>query len=249
MTATATTTRYAGPACPIPTADYPTVQLAHGAGGSLSRMLVEKLLLPAFDNPALSVLHDGAVLAAEDLCAAAGASASPGRSTDASMATPSMAALRGGARLAVTTDSFVVKPLFFPGGDIGSLAVHGTLNDLAMCGARPVALTVALIIEEGFAMDDLWRVVTSMRAAAAAAGVPVVTGDTKVVERGKGDGLFINTTGLGVVPAGVDVTPARARPGDAILLSGAIAVHGMAIMSVREGLEFETRLESDSADP
>jgi hydrogenase expression/formation protein HypE len=220
------------PACPIPTTEYPTVQLAHGAGGSLSRMLVERLFLPAFQNDALATLHDGAVLSVEDL---------GGRSRGGRVRPD-------GTRVAFTTDSFVVNPLFFPGGDIGSLAVHGTLNDLAMCGARPVALTVALVIEEGFAMEDLWRVVSSMGNAADVAGVPVVTGDTKVVERGKGDGLFINTTGFGLVPPGVSVSPDRARPGDAILLSGPVAVHGVAILSVREGLQFETRLASDSAD-
>ncbi|MEJ2217908.1 MAG: hydrogenase expression/formation protein HypE [Gemmatimonadota bacterium] len=228
---TQTTLRYTGPACPIPTTEYPTIQLAHG-GGALSRMLVHRLFLPAFHNDALAVLHDGAVLGAHELARAAGGGWP----------------MQDGGRLALTTDSFVVKPLFFPGGDIGSLAVHGTLNDLAMCAARPVALTTALVIEEGLAMDDLWRVIDSMRRAADAAGVPVVTGDTKVVERGKGDGLFINTTGLGVVPTGISILPARARAGDAILLSGPIAMHGITILSMREGLELETRLESDSAD-
>ncbi len=204
--------------CPLPLAEYASVQLAHGGGGRLSQSLVEKLFVPAFANDALALLHDGAVL---DVA---------------------------GARMALSTDSFVVRPLFFPGGDIGSLAVHGTLNDLAMCGARPLALALALVLEEGFPMEDLCRVVASIRDAADAAGVPVVTGDTKVVERGKGDGVFITTTGVGLVPAGVVVSPTRAASGDVVLVSGSVAVHGMAIMSVREGLGFETELRSDSAN-
>ena len=203
--------------CPIPISDYPTVLLAHGGGGRLTQMLIDRMFLPAFANPALEVLHDGAVLDVD------------------------------GMRLAFSTDSFVISPIFFPGGDIGSLAVHGTLNDLAMCGARPLGLSTGLILEEGLPMEDLWRVVQSMQTAAQAAGVSIITGDTKVVDRGKGDGVFINTTGLGLIPADVRVSPRRARPGDLILVNGAIAVHGMAIMSVREGLEFETALKSDSA--
>jgi hydrogenase expression/formation protein HypE len=147
----------------------------------------------------------------------------------------------------MTTDSFVVKPLFFPGGDIGSLAVHGTVNDLAMGGATPLFLSAAFIIEEGFSMEELRRVVNSLRQAAADAGVYIVTGDTKVVEKGKGDGLFINTTGIGVVPEGVDFSADRARPGDKVILSGSIGDHGIAILAQREGLEFETQIESDSA--
>jgi hydrogenase expression/formation protein HypE len=207
--------------CPIPISDYPTVTLAHGGGGRLTQMLIERMFLPAFANPHLERLHDGAVL---------------------SLATGS-----DGARLAFTTDSFVISPLFFPGGDIGSLAIHGTINDLAMCGATPVALSAGLILEEGLPMADLWRIVQSMQAAAAAAGVSVVTGDTKVVDRGKGDGVFVNTTGIGLVPDGVSINPARAQPGDLVLVNGAIAVHGIAVMSVREGLAFETLLASDSA--
>ena len=203
--------------CPIPISDYPTVLMAHGGGGRLTQMLIDRMFLPAFDNPTLEMLHDGAILEVD------------------------------GSRLAFSTDSFVVSPLFFPGGDIGSLAVHGTVNDLAMCGARPLGLSTGFILEEGLPMEDLWRVVRSMQQAAQAAGVSIVTGDTKVVDRGKGDGVFINTTGLGLIPPGVHVSPRRARPGDMVLVNGAIAVHGMAIMSVREGLEFETALESDSA--
>jgi hydrogenase expression/formation protein HypE len=214
-----------GPVCPVPFAGHATVLMGHGGGGRMSQQLLEELFLPAFRNPALATLHDGAVLS---LGGAAGLVA-------------------GGWRLAFSTDSYVIRPLFFPGGDIGSLAVHGTVNDLAMCGAQPLALSAGYIVEEGFPLADLARVVDSMRAAAAAAGVPVVTGDTKVVDRGKGDGVYINTAGVGLVAPGVEISPRAVRPGDRVLLSGAIAVHGIAIMSVREGLEFETALESDSA--
>jgi hydrogenase expression/formation protein HypE len=203
--------------CPIPIADYPHVLMAHGGGGRLGQMLVERLFGAAFSNPALDARHDGAVLEVD------------------------------AGRIAISTDAFVISPLFFPGGDIGSLAVHGTVNDLAMCGARPLALTCAFVIEEGLAMDDLWRIVRSMAAAARAAGVSIVAGDTKVVDRGKGDGVFITTTGVGVVPAGITIAPTRARAGDRIVLSGAIAQHGIAILSLREGLEFETGLRTDSA--
>ncbi|MBM3695281.1 MAG: hydrogenase expression/formation protein HypE [Actinobacteria bacterium] len=209
---------FMGAACPIPLDRYPTVQLAHGGGGRFSAQLVGEMFLAAFGNPALEVLHDGAVL---DL---------------------------PGGRLAFSTDSFVIKPRFFPGGDIGSLAAHGTLNDLAMCGAEPAAMSVGFILEEGLPMDELWRIVQSLGAAVRRAGVPVVTGDTKVVDRGSGDGIYINTTGIGVIPEGVEIAPTRARPGDVVIVSGEIAVHGIAIMSVRAGLEFETALESDSAD-
>ncbi|MCU0452250.1 MAG: hydrogenase expression/formation protein HypE [Bacteroidetes bacterium] len=205
-----------GAACPIPLTDYPHVLLAHGGGGTLSQHLIDKIFLPAFANEALGSLHDGATLPVE----------------------------RG--VLAVSTDSFVIDPIFFPGGDIGSLAVHGTVNDVAMCGARPFAITAGFILEEGLPMDDLWKIAQSMGEAARAAGVRVVTGDTKVVDRGKGDKIYINTTGLGIVPQGVRIDPARATPGDVILLSGPIASHGVAILSVREGLAFETQVTSDS---
>jgi hydrogenase expression/formation protein HypE len=204
-------------ACPIPITDYPNVLLAHGGGGSLSNMLVETMLAPTFANEWLDPLHDGAVV---DMAA---------------------------GRIAVSTDSFVIHPLFFPGGDIGSLAVHGTVNDVAMCGAQPTSLTLGLIIEEGLPMEDLWRIVTSIRGAADEAGIAVITGDTKVVDRGKGDGIYINTTGFGRIPDGIDISPARMEAGDIVIVSGTIADHGIAIMSVREGLEFETALESDSA--
>ena len=211
------TPRFDGLQCPIPLSDYPTVQLAHGGGGWLSKMLVDDLFLPAFANPALAQLHDGAVLE-----------------------TPL-------GRLAFTTDSYVVQPLFFPGGDIGSLAMHGTVNDLAMCGARPLALSTGFVLEEGFPMETLWRVASSMRDAAQEAGVSIVTGDTKVVDRGKGDGIYVNTAGIGVVPEGVDVRPERIRPGDQVLLSGEIAVHGIAVMALREGFALESEVLSDSA--
>lgn len=206
-----------GTTCPIPINEYPTVVMAHGGGGRLTQMLIEKMFVPAFANLALESLGDGAVLHANE------------------------------ARLAFSTDSYVINPAFFPGGNIGSLAVHGTVNDLAMCGAQPLALSAGLILEEGLPMGDLWRVVQSMQAAAQVVGVSIVTGDTKVVDRGKGDSIYINTSGIGLIPAGVQVSPQNARPGDVVLINGAIAVHGIAIMSVREGLEFETTLESDSA--
>jgi hydrogenase expression/formation protein HypE len=203
--------------CPLPIADHTHVQLAHGGGGRLSQALIEGVFLEAFRNPILESLHDGALLDFE------------------------------GARLAFSTDSFVIQPRFFPGGDIGSLAVHGTVNDIAMCGARPVALSTAFILEEGLPMQELVRIAHSMKAAAQEVGVPIVTGDTKVVDRGNADGVFINTTGLGVLLPGADISPLRARPGDAVLLSGSIALHGIAVLSVRQGLQFETSVESDSA--
>jgi hydrogenase expression/formation protein HypE len=206
-----------GPVCPVPISRYPTVLLAHGGGGKLTQHLIHSMFRPLFNNPELDALHDGAALTIE------------------------------GARLAFTTDAHVVSPLVFPGGDIGMLAVNGTVNDLAMCGARPLYLAAALIIEEGLPMDRLWEVARSMSAAAEAAGVHLVTGDTKVVERGKGDGIFITTTGIGLIPPAVEMRPDALQPGDRILLSGRIAEHGIAIMSVREGLEFGTTIRSDTA--
>ncbi|HEX9198083.1 MAG TPA: hydrogenase expression/formation protein HypE [Acidobacteriaceae bacterium] len=203
--------------CPIPIFEHKQIVLGHGSGGKLTADLIDKIFLPAFRNPVLDKLDDQAVVAI------------------------------GGARLAFTTDSFVVTPIFFPGGDIGRLAVHGTVNDLAMSGARPLYLSAAFILEEGLPVDDLRRVVESMRAAAEDAGVQFVTGDTKVVDRGKGDQIFITTTGIGVIESGVNISADRARPGDAILLSGYLGDHGMAIMSQREGLEFEGAIESDCA--
>jgi len=203
--------------CPLPLPVRDEVLLGHGSGGRLSAELLHSVVLPAFANPVLARLDDQAVLNVN------------------------------GSRLAFTTDSFVVKPLFFPGGDIGSLAVHGTVNDLAMGGAQPLFLSVAFIIEEGLSMEALRRIVDSMGRAAAAVGAQVVTGDTKVVERGSGDALFINTSGLGLVPDGVHLSADQARPGDRVLLSGSIGEHGIAILAQREGLEFETTVESDSA--
>jgi hydrogenase expression/formation protein HypE len=203
--------------CPAPHPAKDTILLGHGSGGKLSAKLIRDIFLPAFQNPALARLDDQAIVSVN------------------------------GSRLAITTDSFVVKPLFFPGGDIGSLAVHGTVNDLAMGGAMPLFLSAAFIIEEGFLMEELRRVVSSLQRAAAEAGVQVVTGDTKVVEKGKGDSLFINTTGIGIVPEGVDLSADRARPSDNVLLSGSIGDHGIAILAQREGLEFETQIQSDSA--
>jgi hydrogenase expression/formation protein HypE len=194
-----------------------TVVLGHGSGGRLSAELLHDVFLPALANPVLSRLEDQAVLEF------------------------------GGMRLAFTTDSFVVKPLFFRGGDIGSLAVHGTINDLAMGGARPLALSAAFILEEGFPLDKLRLIAASMARAARSAGVSIVTGDTKVVERGSGDGVYINTAGIGQVAAGVNLSAAHARPGDAVILSGAIGDHGMTILTEREGLEVDGALESDSA--
>ncbi len=207
----------AGIACPTALPAKATVLLGHGSGGTLSADLIRDVFLPAFRNPVLDRLDDQAIVSVN------------------------------GSRLAFTTDSFVVKPLFFPGGDIGSLAVHGTVNDLAMGGARALFLSAAFILEEGLSMDVLRRVVRSMHDAAAAAGVQIVTGDTKVVEKGCGDQLFITTTGLGIVADGVNLSANRAQPGDKVLLSGTIGDHGIAILAQREGLEFESGIESDSA--
>lgn len=209
--------------CPIPIQQYPTVLLAHGGGGKLMQQLIERMFLPSFANPLLESRHDGAVI-------------------DLSIRTESASPL-----IAFTTDSYVVRPLFFPGGDIGTLAINGTVNDLAMCGARPLYLSAGFILEEGLPMETLWRVVLSMQQAAREAGVQLVTGDTKVVDKGKGDGIFINTAGVGVVERGRSVSPTNVRTGDAIVLSGDIGRHGIAIMAVREGIEFETLIESDCA--
>lgn len=206
-----------GFSCPAPIATTDTVLLGHGSGGKLSANLLRDVFLPAFDNPLLARLEDQAVLEI------------------------------GSARLAFTTDSFVAKPLFFRGGNIGSLAVHGTINDLAMGGARPAGLSAAFILEEGFPLSDLRRIADSMARAASSAGVTIITGDTKVVERGAGDGVYINTTGIGVVPPGVNLSAANARSGDAVVLSGAIGDHGIAMLSAREGLELDGEIASDSA--
>jgi len=209
--------------CPLPKSRYDQVLLGHGSGGLLTAELIQRVFVPGFGNDVLAALED--------------------------QATVSLAGNNGhkGARIAFTTDSFVVRPLFFPGGDIGRLAVHGTVNDLAVGGARPLFLSAAFILEEGLPLTDLERIVASMRGACDEAGVALVTGDTKVVDRGKGDGVFITTSGIGIVPEGRELSIHNARPGDRLLVSGTIGDHGIAIMSVREGLEFETVLESDSA--
>lgn len=207
----------AGITCPTPLPAKDTILLGHGSGGKLSADLVREVFMPAFHNAALAELNDQAVVNL------------------------------AGIRLAFSTDSFVVKPLFFPGGDIGSLAVHGTVNDLAMGGATPLFLSAGFIIEEGLSIEVLQRVVSSMQGAARIAGVQIVTGDTKVVEKGSGDGLFINTSGIGLVPEDVRLSASQARPGDKVILSGFIGDHGIAILAQREGLEFETTIASDSA--
>jgi hydrogenase expression/formation protein HypE len=203
--------------CPLPLPATERILLAHGGGGRLTNQLIEDIFLPAFTNTALQARHDGALLAI------------------------------GGTRLAMTTDTYVVQPLVFPGGTIGDLAVNGTVNDLAMCGARPIALSAGFVLEEGLPMETLRHVVNSMRDAALGANVPIVTGDTKVVDKGKGDGIFINTTGVGVVVAPNTIGPEFIRAGDAVLVSGDLGAHGIAILSVREGLEFEGPVSSDTA--
>lgn len=201
--------------CPIPVDQYPHVVMAHGGGGKLMNQLIDGMFARAFANPLSERRHDGAFAELPK------------------------------NRIAFTTDSYVVRPLFFPGGNIGDLAVNGTVNDLAMCGARPLYLSAGFIIEEGLPMESLWKIVLSMKHSADAANVQIVTGDTKVVDRGKGDGLFINTSGIGVIEK--EVYPQAIRPGDIIVLNGDIARHGMAIMAVREGLTFESEIESDTA--
>ncbi|MEK7409448.1 MAG: hydrogenase expression/formation protein HypE [Acidobacteriota bacterium] len=203
--------------CPVPLPAGDRILLAHGGGGRLMHQLLEMVFLPAFANAPLEARHDGAVVTVN------------------------------GVRLAFTTDSYVVRPLVFPGGNIGDLAVNGTVNDLAMCGARPLYLSAGFILEEGLAMETLRLVTASMRAAAERAGVALVTGDTKVVDQGKGDGIFINTAGIGLVECAGEIGPAAVRPGDAVLLSGDLGAHGVAVLSVREGLEFESPIVSDTA--
>ena len=205
------------PSCPLPLAGSDRILLGHGSGGKMTAELIARCFLPAFGNAYLDKLDDQAVVAVD------------------------------GARLAFTTDAYVVTPLFFPGGDIGTLAVNGTVNDLATAGARPLYLSAAFILEEGFALVDLERIVASMRAAAGGAGVLLVTGDTKVVDRGKADGCFITTTGLGLVEHTQRISADRARPGDAVILTGPIGEHGMAIMAARADLELETPVASDTA--
>lgn len=203
--------------CPIPKSDYDKVLLAHGGGGTLSQQLIQKLFFSQFSNDLLNVHHDSAMFSLN------------------------------GTRLAFTTDSYVIRPIFFPGGNIGDLAVNGTINDLSVSGAKPLYISVAFIIEEGLEIEQLWKIVLSMKQAADRAGVKIVTGDTKVVDHGKGDKIFINTSGIGIIEEGINISPQNCEEGDVIILSGRIAEHGIAIMSAREGLEFESTIESDSA--
>ena len=203
--------------CPIPITEYPRIVLGYGGGGTLSHALIEKMFVPSFKNPFLDARHDGAVFEI------------------------------GGRKVAFTTDSYVVRPIFFPGGDIGTLAVNGTVNDLVMCGARPLFISAGLVLEEGLPMETLWRIVQSMKNSAEAAGVAIVTGDTKVVDKGKGDLIFINTSGVGVIEGDHSIAPKNVRPGDVVLINGDIGRHGMAVMSQREGLEFDAAIQSDCA--
>ncbi|HEX6888964.1 MAG TPA: hydrogenase expression/formation protein HypE [Candidatus Nanopelagicales bacterium] len=222
----------AGWTCPAPLRDHPTVVMGHGGGGRLSAELVEHLFLPAFDAPG-------------DASAGAALSGVLRQLGDAAVLGLGPAA--GGARLAFTTDSYVVRPRFFPGGNIGHLAVHGTINDLAVSGAVPLALAVGMILEEGMPLDELGVIARTMGRAAREAGVAIVTGDTKVVDAGHGDGVYVNTAGVGLVPADVDLGAHRVRPGDRVLVSGPIGAHGIAVLSVRDGLEFESSIVTDSA--
>jgi len=202
--------------CPIPNSEYSHVMIAHGGGGRLTRQLIDRMFLPLFENVFLKQGHDGALLPAID------------------------------GKLAMTTDSFVVDPIFFAGGDIGELAVNGTVNDLVCCGAEPLYISLAFILEEGFLLDDLWKIVQSIAMSAKNAGVQIVTGDTKVVEKGKGDKLFINTTGIGRILPGLDINPKACSKGDAVIINGTIGDHGITIMSEREGLALESNIKSDT---
>ena len=213
-----------GWSCPLPLRDYERIVIGHGGGGRLSAELVEHLFLPAFGVDPSEELRDSAVI---DLA--------------------TMGLANSGGRLAFSTDSYVVRPLFFPGGSIGDLAVNGTVNDVAMSGAQPIALSTGFILEEGLEMATLARVATEMGTASKLAEVRLATGDTKVVDAGQADGMYINTAGVGLIPEGVDIRPGRATPGDVVILSGPIGMHGVAVMSKREGLEFGTEIQSDSA--
>jgi hydrogenase expression/formation protein HypE len=206
--------------CPRPLQNYPTIVMGHGAGGRMMADLIEHLFAPAFDNEWLGQMGDSTVLEQSAF---------------------------GSQKVAFTTDSFVVSPLFFPGGNIGELAVYGTVNDLAMRGARPLFLSAGFILEEGLPMETLGNIVTSMAQACSKAGVKIATGDTKVVQKGHGDGMYINTSGIGIIPPDLDIGPANACPGDSVIVSGTMGDHGIAIMSVREGLTFQTEIKSDSA--
>ena len=209
--------------CPLPLRDYPKIVLGHGGGGKLSNELVENLFLPAFQNETLDKLSDSAQLDIAEL-------------------------LKDGGRISYSTDSFVVQPLFFRGGNIGNLAVNGTVNDVAMAGAKPLFLSCGFIIEEGFEVEKLGVIANTMGKAAQRADVRIVTGDTKVVDKGKGDGVFINTSGIGIIPKDINIAPNLAQAGDVVIVSGEIGLHGIAIMSQREGLDFEAVVESDCAN-
>jgi hydrogenase expression/formation protein HypE len=223
-----------GWACPLPLQNYPTIVMGHGAGGRMMSDLIEHLFAPAFDNQWLGQMGDSASINLKDLLESAISGKPIGNQ-------------QSEINIAFTTDSFVVSPLFFPGGNIGDLAVYGTVNDLAMRGARPLFLSAGFILEEGLPMETLGNLVTSMARACKKAAVKIATGDTKVVQKGHGDGIYINTSGLGIIPAGLDIGPRNARPGDVVLVSGTIGDHGIAIMSVREGLTFQTAIQSDTA--
>jgi len=213
---------FLGWTCPRQLQNYPTIVMGHGAGGKMMADLIKHLFAQAFDNDLLAQMGDATVLELSHVT-------------------------RHAAHVAFTTDSYVVSPLFFPGGDIGELAINGTVNDLAMRGAKPLYLSAGFILEEGLPMETLGRIVNSMAAACKQASVKIATGDTKVVQKGHGDGVYINTSGIGVIPKDIDIAPQNARPGDVVLVSGTMGDHGMAIMSVREGLQFETAILSDTA--
>lgn len=221
---------FLGWTCPRPLQNYPTIVMGHGSGGKMMADLIEHLFASAFDNELLAQMGDATAISVWP------------------MADSSHQPLAIGLQqIAFTTDSFVVSPLFFPGGNIGELSVYGTVNDIAMRGAKPLYLSAGFILEEGLPMETLGRIVNSMAVACKTAGVKIAAGDTKVVQRGHGDGLYINTSGIGVIPEGGDIAPQNARPGDVVLVSGTMGDHGMAIMSVREGLQFETTIQSDTA--
>lgn len=203
--------------CPIPKSEYPFITMAHGSGGKLMHQLISKIFITAFGDMGIQAEHDGAVLDQLD------------------------------GKLVMTTDSYVVNPIFFPGGNIGTLAVYGTVNDLAMCGARPMYISAGFILEEGLPITTLWEVALSMRHAAEAANIKIVTGDTKVVDKGKGDGIYINTAGVGELKQGIQIAPSNVEPGDAIIISGDIGRHSIAVLTQREGLSFDTVIESDCA--
>lgn len=206
-----------GLVCPIPKSQYEKVVMAHGGGGTLSQQLIKKMFISQFDNKMLQQEHDGAIFNI------------------------------GNQRFAFSTDSYVVNPIFFPGGNIGDLAVNGTVNDICMCGAKPLYISAGFIIEEGFEIEQLWKIVLTMKETAERAGVQIVTGDTKVVEHGKGDKIYINTAGIGIIPEQRQISANNCKASDKIILSGKVAEHGIAIMSAREGLQFESQVKSDSA--